>query len=275
MVPKENTVEEFPTLWDMTRPSTAVGAQTTERDSCCLYWNLGLDCAGFLRSGKQCNLSHTCSDDECRQMADSTHRAIQHRPKATCEGQNERMKGMNYLHPEPLLFHPKSSPDDTREACEKYGVRQPSLNAKLFQELLRKTNIPVALQDSLVRGWKEGLDLGAELPHKDHFVEEPSLTEDQLKVLQVSLNKECEEKKLIGPLAQPIRDGRWFLRAWVSPYFVIPRKQIPGAPLKWRLIHHLSFHSSGFKELSLNGSIDMSRFPTSFPTHLTGAHLIF
>ena len=236
---------------------------------------MGLDCSEFLRKNTLCKRRHVCSNDGCRRVPDSSHRAIQHPPKSLCEGHKERMEGMNHLYPEPLLFHPNSSPEDTKEACREYGIRMPSLNADLLEELLSKTTINKKLQQSLVRGWREGLDLGAELPLKDHLVDEPKLTGDQLKVLKEGLRKEADMKRLKGPLAEPVRDGRWFVKAWVSPYFVIPKKQIPGEPLKWRLIHHLSFHSSGLRELSLNGSINMSRFPTCFPTHLTGAHLIF
>ena len=240
-----------------------------------MYWNLGLECRVFRKKNKQCTLHHWCSRDGCRQAEDSSHRAIQHPPTPTCEGHKQRMEGMNQLYPEPILFHPRSSPEDTREACQEYGIRMPSLNADLLEELLSKTSINKQLQHSLVRGWREGLDLGAELPNVDHFVKEPKLSEEQLKVLKDSLQKEVDKKRLKGPLVEPVRDGRWFLKAWVSPYFVIPKKLISGTPQKWRLIHHLSFHASGLKELSLNGSIDLNRFPTCFPTHLTGAHLIF
>ena len=139
---------------------------------------------------------------------------------------------MNNLYPEPLQFHPNSSPEDTREACREYGIRMPSLNADLFEELLSKTSVNEKLQRSLVRGWREGLDLGAELPPEDHLVKEPKLDRNQLKVLKDSLAKEVEKKRLKGPLAEPVRDGRWFFKAWVSPYFVIPKKLIPEEPPK-------------------------------------------
>ena len=83
----------------------------------------------------------------------------------------------------------------------------------MFETLLRKTTINKKLQGSLVRGWREGLDLGAELPPGDHLVKEPNLNADQLKVLKDSLKKEVDKKRLKGPLAEPVRDGRRFLKA--------------------------------------------------------------
>ena len=156
LIPKDDTIDEFPTLNARTFPSITVEVHTLERDSCCLYWNLGLECSEFLTRNMQCKLRHVCSRDECRGAADSSHRAIQHPPKSLCEGHKERMDGMNHLYPEPLLFHPNSSPEDTREACREYGIRMPSLNADLFEELLSKTTINKKLQRSLVRGWREG-----------------------------------------------------------------------------------------------------------------------
>ena len=120
---------------------------------------------------------------------------------------------MNHLYPEPLEFHPCSSPEDTREACREYGINLPLLNADLFEMLLTKKTINAKLQCSLVRGWREGLDLGADLPPEDHLVKEPNLNADQLKVLKDSLNKEVDKKRLKGPLAEPVRDGRWFFKA--------------------------------------------------------------
>ena len=37
----------------------------------------------------------------------------------------------------------------------------------------------------------------------------------------------------------------------------------------------MSYHISGDRSRSLNGNIPISRYPTTFPNHLTGAHLIF
>lgn len=61
---------------------------------------------------------------------------------------------------------------------------------------------------------------------------------------------------------------------YVSSYFVIPKTTPPGMAQKYRLIHHLSFHEDGRAE-SVNGKIDMEKYPTMFPSPLTGAHLIF
>ena len=203
------------------------------------------------------------------------HRAIQHPLETECEGESDRLRGMNILHPTPLDFDDRSSLEDTREACKRYGVQPARLNAKLLGVLLRETEINPDLQASLVRGWEEGLDLGSNLPEKDHLVDCPKMTEEQLEVLKKTVQKEVDVKRLCGPFETPVRDGRWFKNAWVSPYFVIPKKTAVGEAARWRLIHHLSYHESGQRRLSLNGRIDLERFPTAFPTHMTGAHLIF
>ena len=101
------------------------------------------------------------------------------------------------------------------------------------------------------------------------------MAKEQTTALRSSIEKEVMLGRLSDPWAKPLRDGRWFKDAWVSPYFVIPKKTPPGAPARWRFIHHLSFHTSGIWELSLNGRIDMTEFPVSFPTQMTGAHLLF
>ena len=78
-----------------------------------------------------------------------------------------------------------------------------------------------------------------------------------------------------GPLESPVNDGRWFVNSWVSPYFVIPKHTPEGEKLKWRLIHHLSYHNTGDRRLSLNGHINKEDFPTYFLTPETDAHLEF
>ena len=212
---------------------------------------------------------------ECQHSQNSSHRAIQHPPEPHCEGHRYRSQGMNKLYPAPLSFHKDSSLEDTKEARRVYGIKPPSLNADLFEALLKTTDINKEQQLSLVRGWREGLDLGAELSNEDQFTEEIALTSAQRRTLANSLQAEVDKRRLKGPLQRPIRDGRWFVNAWVSPYFAIPKKVPPGEKKKWRLIHHLSFHPTGQKELSLYGSIDLNQYPTCFPTHLSGAHLIF
>ena len=60
--------------------------------------------------------------------------------------------GMHEKHAEPLVFPSNSSEKDTLAACDKYGIKRPSLNADLFECLLRKTSINVPLLTSMVRG---------------------------------------------------------------------------------------------------------------------------
>ena len=132
-----------------------------------------------------------------------------------------------------------------------------------------------ALRRSLVRGWQEGLDLGSDLPEDDHWVDSPNMNEEQLEVLRTSLRQETDLKRMCGPLKEPHYDGRWFRKSFVSPYFVIPKNTPVNKPQRWRLIHHLSYHKSGDRSLSVNGHIDIEEYPTIFPTHLTGAHLVF
>ena len=112
--------------------------------------------------------------------------------------------------------------EDTKEVCRVYGIKPPSLNADLFERLLTTTDINEELQQSLVRGWREGLDLGAELPNEDQIVEEIALTSSQRRTLNNSRQDEVDKRRLKGPLQQPIRDERWFVNSWVFPYFAIP-----------------------------------------------------
>ena len=78
-----------------------------------------------------------------------------------------------------------------------------------------------------------------------------------------------------GPLEKPIADDHWFLNSWVSPYFVIPKLTTEDQIKKWRLLHHLSFHVLASRALSLNGHIDIDRFPHLFQIPRSAAHLIF
>ena len=98
---------------------------------------------------------------------------------------------MNKLYPKPLAFDPRSSDNDTREACEKYKIKKSNLNADLFEVLLRRTDINPALQSSLVRGWREGLNLGSKLPDTDHLVESSSMAKEQKDILRSSDKKEA------------------------------------------------------------------------------------
>ena len=63
--------------------------------------------------------------------------------------------GMNVLFPQALNFDDRSSVLDTQEACSRYGIKPPSLNADRLEELLKKTDMNEDLQASLVRGWRE------------------------------------------------------------------------------------------------------------------------
>ena len=161
------------------------------------------------------------------------------------------------------------------EACRIYKVKPPALNADLFSELLSETDINKPLQNSLVRGWREGFDLGSELPQENHLAKPPILDETKKKVLREGLMAKVRRGKMVGPLEEPLSDNRWFQNHWVSPYFVIPKSTPPGAAQKWRLIHHLSWHQSGSRSASLNGHIDTEKFPTVFPRPRTGAHVVF
>ena len=175
---------------------------------------------------------------------------------------------MNKLHDRPIRFHELLSPDDTREACEKYNVKLPALNADLFAALLQKTTCRLPCETSLVRGWREGLDLDSDLPEVDDLVDCPNMVEVQLEVLRSTLKLEAHQRRFI-------RNGRWFTNTWVLPYFVIPKRTPPEQPQRWRLIHHQSFHVSGNRSSSVSGHVNIEEFPTVFPIHLTGAHLIF
>ena len=107
---------------------------------------------------------------------------------------------MNTLHPDPITFHEDSSEKGTLEACAKYNVQPPPLNADLFELLLHKTSINQALQKSLIRGWREGLELGSNIPQIDHLVESQNMEGEQLEVLRKTLKKEIDHKRLVGTL---------------------------------------------------------------------------
>ena len=170
-----------------------------------------------------------CSAEGCSEESRATHRAVQHPPDSPCSSHRRQLLGMNKLYPDPLKFHQCSSQEDTEEACRKYKVKPPSLNAALFERLLRETEINAQLQETLVRGWREGLDLGSKLPREDHFVGSPIMNEEKTAILETSLLREKEKGRLKGPFKQPIRDGKWFKEAWVSPYFIIPKSKHPEA----------------------------------------------
>ena len=59
---------------------------------------------------------------------------------------------MNVLCPDLPKFPDNSSVEDIYEACQLYSVKPPSLNADLFETLLKKTDLAADLQASLVRG---------------------------------------------------------------------------------------------------------------------------
>ena len=59
---------------------------------------------------------------------------------------------MNKLHPAPIPINLDSSQADTAEACARYNIKPPHLNADLFEKLLQKTDINENLQESLVKG---------------------------------------------------------------------------------------------------------------------------
>ena len=73
---------------------------------------------------------------------------------------------MNVLFPQALNFDDRSSVLDTLEAFSRYGIKPPSLNADRLEELLKKTEMNEDLQASVVRGWREGFNLGRMLPDK-------------------------------------------------------------------------------------------------------------
>ena len=93
-------MRNFEVLWDLPYRKDNSNAKKLGRESCCSYWNLGLDCGPFLRfSGKTCVKHHICSHDDCRELTNTTHRALQHRPTALCLVHSEKSIGMNKIHP--------------------------------------------------------------------------------------------------------------------------------------------------------------------------------
>ena len=140
--------------------------------------------------------------------------------------------GINKIHPSPIPINHLSSEAETLEACKIYSVKPPPLNADLFEKLLRQTDINEELQVSLVRGWREGFDLGSELPEEDPIVDSRIAENEHSEVLRANIDRELELRRLCGPYKQPVQDIKWFSHAWVSPYFVIPKKTPVGEPQK-------------------------------------------
>ena len=66
------------------------------------------------------------------------------------------------------------------------------------------------MQMSLIRGWREGFNLGSELPNEDHLANPPILDETQREVLRKGLEPEVRQGRMIGPLSKPLADGKWF-----------------------------------------------------------------
>ena len=111
------------------------------------------------------------------------------------------------LYPTPLHFPENSSEEDTLEACQRFKVKPTDLNANLFERLLRKTDINTDLQESLVRGWREGFSLGSELPKMDHFSKSFTKLPEQRTALKEAMLKE-KLGRLHGPVDSPYYDDR-------------------------------------------------------------------
>ena len=99
---------------------------------------------------------------------------------------------MNFLFPQAMTFDDRSSVADTLEACSRYGIKPPSLNADRLEELLKKTDMNEDLQASLVRGWREGFNLGSKLPDQSHFARGSKTDEIKEKVLRAGLSAEVK-----------------------------------------------------------------------------------
>ena len=112
------------------------------------------------------------------------------------------------VHMEDLRFPESASIADTVEACQRYNVKLPSLNASAFEKLLSKTMIDKELQASLVKGWKVGFDLGSAIPAENHFVKETIIGDDQSKALTQALIKERDLGGLHSRIDEPYHDGQ-------------------------------------------------------------------
>ena len=176
------------------------------------------------------DLRHVCTHESCGTIFDDDHRVVQHALTPLCSGHIFRLRVMNVLHPEPLEFPENSSEKNTGEACRLYKVKPPSLNADLFELLLGKTDLSIALQVSLVRGWREGFMLGSSLPNKDHFVRTYVRNPDQEQTLRSAMMEEKKLGRLHGPVSEPYYDGRWFLIAGCLPtlLFQLQHKKVRG-----------------------------------------------
>ena len=207
------TDEQFPECWKTQQlifggadpessKSIYVMAYHVPLAETCLVWNWGFPCTRI------CSYWHICSHPTCLTVFDDNHREIQHAATSLCVGHNSRLKGMTVLHPKPLQFPKSASVADTAEACDRYNVKLPSLNASLFEKLLSKTTIDKELQASLVKGWRVGFDLGSAIPAENHFVKETIIADDQSEALALALIKERNLGRLHGPIDEPYYDGQ-------------------------------------------------------------------
>ena len=178
---------------------------TLSESECCHYWNMGLHCDETF-----CQFYHACCFISCRTIFHRSHRAIQHTGVSRCSKWIDSLEGRNIVHPIPLVYDSRSSEEDTLEAGKKYNVKPPSLNAELFDSLLKKTYIDENTRDRLVRGWREGFDLGSNLPVENNMVKSPKLDETQKTVLRDGLETEVRLKRMIGPLDKPTKEEKWF-----------------------------------------------------------------
>ena len=66
--------------------------------------------------------------------------------------------------------------------------------------------MPIPLQDSLVRGWEAGFDLGSKLEDTDHYAQPSALDQNQENALRSGLLAEVKLGRMVGPLKAPISD---------------------------------------------------------------------
>ena len=129
-------------------------------------------------------------------------------PTTTCLGHVTKLEGINAAFPEAIPLDARSSKSDTLEACRRYKVKPPSLNADLCRSLLAKTDISEPLQNSVVQGWEAGFDLGSELEDTNHFAPSWTFAQEQVEVLRAGLLAEVKLGRMVDPLNTAIKDER-------------------------------------------------------------------
>ena len=171
------------------------------------------------------------------------------------------------------MFPMGSSPQVTKDACEKWKVTKCPLKAAYWISTLKKCGFQDKFQIWMRRTILEGVNLGYKGSPRDHLPPLRSRSEEEEALLSAQYAAEKAVGRVVEVGKLPPKDDL-FPHFFVSPTYTIPKKKIIGQAQKWRLIHNLSSHRMGY-DLSINAGIDKMDFPVTYPTIFTAAHEVF